>query len=130
MPYHKKQEVKYVAEKALTVAFFMVLALLVAEYIIVIYKRNPKRPRCVAFVFPDGDPDGLESLLIYTYSRLKCGFNKDGALYFIMDAASKEEIKIAEVFCKDHYGAKVISIENLRDILGDAVYKTARFVLY
>jgi len=118
------------AEKALTVAFFVVAATFIAEYITILRKREPKYPHCIAFVLPDNDPDGLEAMLMYTYDKLKCGFNREGFLYFIKDTAGEEEIKIAEAFCKDHYGAFIISKENLQDILGDTVYKTARFVLY
>lgn len=118
------------AERALVIAFFIVSALYVVENISILRIKKPKYPHCIAFVLPHNDPDELEALLMYTYSRLKCGFNREGALYFVNDNATEEEIEIAKAFCKDHYGAKIISKENLQDILGDSVYKTARFVLY
>ena len=118
------------AQKSLTVIFLFTLALLSAEYIAILRNRNTVNPRCVAIVIPNNNPDELEALLMYTYNRLKCSFNRNGVLYFIIDDATEEEIKIAKAFCKDHYGAKIISKENLCEIMGDSVYKTARFVLY
>jgi len=118
------------AVTALTLALIAVLVAFFAEQIIIREYFKPPKHHCAAIVIPTGKSEELESVLMHTYAKLRCGFNSGGALYFIKNDADCEELMIAEAFCRDHYGAIVTDKENLHDILGDSVYKTVLFVLY
>lgn len=112
------------------VCVMLLAALFAADWYAGMETSRPQNAACVA-VFPlKKDAEQLEAALRWAYGALQSDFDGYGTLCLIDAGASEEALKIASAFCRGHSGAMVTSEENLRAILGDAVYKTMQIVLY
>lgn len=118
------------AESVLTFSMLLAAGALLFDLIMLCNRRKPTPFRYVTVIAPTGNAESLEGVLLSSFLRLRDDFDGRGNLFFTSDGADKEEITIAEKFCADHSGAYVVSLEELRDIIGEQVYKTASFVLY
>lgn len=112
------------------IAALLLAAVSAADWLSARAVSRPIDAACVTVLPLTGECERLEAALRWALFSLHRDYGGYASLFLVDAGASQEALAIARAFCREHDGVMLTTTENLRAILGDAVYKTVQLVLY